>query len=178
MTVNVSYPPLPATIDDAVVAIQRYIDARHERGAPNGVATLLNDMVNTVSVRAPDAYIAQRAKLAELGLDPDVLAPLPVDRKPVDMMAAVLTFPEQSARRWLEAAGFNAGEVADALGRLRFTPEGLDEALAAIEDRTEVVDGRILDVSVRRERGAVPNPLTVDQAVEPGDPAPKRPRRN
>jgi hypothetical protein len=174
------YPPLPPTVDDAVEHLQRHIDRYHAGLAPDGAANLLRDMVESVDVRASDEYVAQRDKLAELGLDPDVLAPLPVDHKPVGFIVGVLTFPEASARAWLEASGrFSPSQVVDILARLRYKPEGLDEAVDAIEDRVEVADGRVLDVEVDRGRRRQ-HPLSADRKVDRQDRPDRtdRPRRD
>lgn len=171
------YPALPPTVDGAVELIQRYIDDRQARMFPQGAATALRDMVAQVSVRGSAKLVAERAKLAKAGFDPDVLAPLPVDHKPVAFMARVMTFPETTAHRWLEDAGFAPSDIADAMSRLRFAPDGLAEALEDIQDRTVVEGNRVLDVVVDRDPGAVPHPLTVTQVEADDGRGGRRPRR-
>jgi hypothetical protein len=138
----VQFPPLPEGVDDAVVAIQRRIDSMHKMFGPAPAAGIVA-YIDDVDDVAPE-YLAQRERLVELGLDPDVLAPIPSSYKMVGALAAVMTFPESAVRAWLDADGkFSPADIETVVSRLTFIPPGVPEMLAELtEGEQDLVPGR------------------------------------
>lgn len=149
------YEPLPSTREGAIEALQARIDAWHNRFTDDHVGALQAMLNHRVAV--DPAYLEQRDKIAALGLDPDILAPLPAEVKQVGSYVGAFTYPEAGVRDWLEATGFSDADIEDIVAELNLVPPGVLEWFDSVDDG-EFTDDDGRKVVVRT--GGQVNPLT------------------
>jgi len=132
-----AYPPLPSTVEAATAAIQAHIDQWRSETFPDAVVRLDAYLEGDEDEGASDAYLQQRTAIEGLGLDPDVLAPLPHFHKDVNFLLGVMTFNAEGVEAWLAASGFSAVDASTVLAALELIPA------AVVEWAAEIVPGEV-----------------------------------
>jgi hypothetical protein len=131
--------PLPSDRDEAITFLQNRIDTA--TAAYTGGQTIADYVTLALAAAEPEPYpeelLSTRETLETLGLNPDVIAPLP-ERPPVptaeELVAGVSALP-YAYRSWLEADGQHGPEVVEEImAALRFTPDGAEEFLASLPE--------------------------------------------
>lgn len=147
------WPPLPETIPEIVTFFEGQIltwvnNAVWPRGETTDAAASLEYLVNNPSPDAlPSAeYLAQRAALEALGLDPDILAPI----KPVDIAVGVyfnwMTYSQESAQGWILGNGWSQEDCDTICSQLVFIDPEAVAYVATLTPGVQTINGNLVNI--------------------------------
>jgi len=150
---SATWPPLPETIPEVVTFFEGQIlnwvnNAVQPKGQTTDAAASLEFMVNNPSSELlPSAeYLAQRAALEALGLDPDILAPI----TPANIMVGVylnwLTYSEQSAQAWILGVGWSQADCDTICAQLVFIDPAAVAYVATLTPGVQTINGNLVNI--------------------------------
>jgi len=147
------WEPLPATMPEVVAFIAARIRTWSEGsaapwGQPTDMAGLLQGYVNNPDpalLPSPE-YLAQREAIRELGLDPDILAPI----KPVDLTVgfylARFTFPIESTQAWILGNGWSQADCDTICSQLVFIDPAAVAYVATLTPGVQTINGNLVNI--------------------------------
>lgn len=132
------YAPLPHDVQGAVTYLQAQIDQWQASRYPDIAADV--EALIAAEPEVPEALAVQRAKLTELGLDPDVFAPLTPVVKSFRRILTLQTYATQPTREWV-ASQFNSMETDQIMAQLTFVPPEVTALLATVTPGETEING-------------------------------------
>ncbi len=147
------WEPLPETISDVVAfftaRIKTWSDASvSPPSEPTDMAQVLEQYVNNPNpalLPSPE-YLAQRAAIESLGLDPDILAPI----KPVDLAVGFylerFAYPEWSTREWILGVGWSQADCDTICAQLVFVQPEAVAYVATLTPGVQTINGNLVNI--------------------------------
>jgi hypothetical protein len=91
-------------------------------------------------------YLAQRAAIESLGLDPDILAPI----KPVDLAVGFylerFAYPEWSTREWILGVGWSQADCDTICAQLVFVQPEAVAYVATLTPGVQTINGNLVNI--------------------------------
>ena len=155
MTPEISpiWEPLPETISGVVAFFTDRIKTRIDYMLP--VYGETTDLLAAAQkyVNEPDPallptpeYLAQREAISQLGLDPDILAPI----RPVDLLVgnnlAYLTYPEWAVREWVMGVGWSEEDCDTICSQLVFVDPAAVAYVATLTAGVQTINGNLVNI--------------------------------
>jgi hypothetical protein len=148
-----TWETLPDTIPGVVAFFADRIATSLKRSVqpedqPTDSAASLEFYVNNPNpLLLPSAeYLAQREAIRELGLDPDILAPI----KPVDLLVGFylgyLTFPEQATRDCILWNGWSQADCDTICAQLVFVQPEAVAYVATLTPGVQTINGNLVNI--------------------------------
>ena len=147
------WEPLPETISGVVAFFADKI-----RTWANGVIGIWGEPTDLLAaaqkyVNEPDPallptpeYLAQREAIRQLGLDPDILAPV----RPVDLFVgphmALLAYPEQGTRDWILGVGWSQADCDTICAQLVFIDPAAVAYVATLTPGVQTINGNLVNI--------------------------------
>ena len=144
---------LPDSIPGVVAFFADRIETRLRRTVPPEDQPTESASVIEYYVNNPDPallptaeYLAQREAISELGLDPDVLAPI----KPVDLLVGIfleyLTFAEQPTRDCILWNGWSQADCDTICSQLVFVDPAAVAYVATLTPGVQTINGNLVNI--------------------------------
>ena len=149
----VTWEPLPDTIPGVVAFFTDRIKTITNNivvpyGSPTDSAATLEYYVNNPEpglLPTPE-YLAQRAAIESLGLDPDILAPI----KPVDLIVGfylnLLTCSESLTRDWILGVGWSEADCDTICSQLVFVQPEAVAYVATLTPGVQTINGNLVNI--------------------------------
>jgi len=147
------WPPLPETIPEIVTLFQGEIlnwvnSAVQPYNEPTDAAGVLEYIVNNPPPESlPSAeYLAQRAALEALGLDPDILAPI----TPVEIYVGVylgwMTYSQATAQGWILGNGWSQADCVTICSQLVFIDPAAVAYVATLTSGVQTINSNLVNI--------------------------------
>jgi hypothetical protein len=145
--------PLPETISGVVAFFADRITTRINGmigvwGEPTDLLAAVQKYVNEPdpALLPTPEYLAQRAAIESLGLDPDILAPIkPVELTVGDQMA-FLTYPEWSTREWIMGVGWSEADCDTICAQLVYIDPAAVAYVATLTPGVQTINGNLVNI--------------------------------
>jgi hypothetical protein len=147
------WEPLPETVSGVVAFFAQRIRTWANGvigvwGEPTDLLAALQKYVNepNPALLPTPEYLAQREAIRELGLDPDILAPI----KPVDLLIGSnmvsLTYPEWSTREWIMGVGWSEEDCDTICAQLVFIDPAAVAYVATLTPGVQTINGNLVNI--------------------------------
>ena len=147
------WEPLPETISGVVAFFADRITTRINgmvavSGEPTDLLAAAQKYVNEPdpALLPTPEYLAQREAIRELGLDPDILAPISPVELSVGMHMTNLTYPEWSCREWIMGVGWSQEDCDTICAQLVFIDPAAVAYVATLTPGVQTINGNLVNI--------------------------------
>ena len=148
-----TWAELPNTIPGVVAFFADAIQTSCERTVvpfdmPTDSAAALENAVNNPPpelLPSPE-YLAQRAAIESLGLDPDILAPITTVNIPIGMFLHLLTYSESTTREWILGNGWSQADCDTICSQLVFVQPEAVAYVATLTPGVQTINGNLVNI--------------------------------
>jgi hypothetical protein len=148
-----TWEPLPETISGVVAFFADKITTRINfmvavSGEPTDLLAAVQKYVNEhdPALLPTPEYLAQREAISQLGLDPDILAPI----RPIDLLVgnhmAYLTYPEDAIREWVMGVGWSEADCDTICSQLVFIDPAAVAYVATLTPGVQTINGNLVNI--------------------------------
>jgi hypothetical protein len=147
------WEPLPETVSGIVAFFANRITnwANNAIGVPGEPSDLLVALEKYVNEPDPTLlptpeYLAQREAIRELGLDPDILAPIRPVQLIIGPRMASLAYPEQGTREWILGNGWSQADCDAICSQLVFIDPAAVAYVATLTPGVQTINGNLVNI--------------------------------
>lgn len=113
----------------------------------DSVAALENAVNNPDPALLPSPeYLAQRAAIESLGLDPDILAPITPVNIPIGFYLNLLTYSEPTTREWILGNGWSQADCDAICSQLVFIDPAAVAYVATLTPGVQTINGNLVNI--------------------------------